>query len=111
MVGPYGFKVVTDEILITNIGSLGLVLLLFFVGMEIHLPSLITNWKVSIIGTSIQIVVSVIIVWLLGKFFNWKINEVVMLGFVISLSSTAVIVKMLQERNASGHPDGLHNPR
>jgi monovalent cation:H+ antiporter-2, CPA2 family len=99
LVGPYGFKLVTDEILITNLGSLGLVLLLFFVGMEIHLPNLITNWKVSIIGTSIQIVVSVIIVWLLGKFFNWKINQVVMLGFIISLSSTAVIVKLLQERN------------
>ncbi|MCG6190926.1 MULTISPECIES: cation:proton antiporter domain-containing protein [Maribellus] len=99
LVGPFGFKLITDEILITNLGSLGLVLLLFFVGMEIHLPSLVTNWKVSIIGTSIQIVVSVIIVWLLGNFFNWKINQVVMLGFIISLSSTAVIVKLLQERN------------
>ena len=99
LVGPFGFKLITDEILITNLGSLGLVLLLFFVGMEIHLPSLVTNWKVSIIGTSIQIVVSVIIVWLLGNFFNWIINQVVMLGFIISLSSTAVIVKLLQERN------------
>ncbi|MFC2087760.1 cation:proton antiporter [Bacteroidota bacterium] len=99
LVGPYGFGLVTDENLITNLGSLGLVLLLFFVGMEIHLPSLITNWRVSVIGTAIQIVVSIIIVWLLGKFFNWKINQVVMLGFVISLSSTAVIVKLLQERN------------
>ena len=99
LVGPLGFKFITDEILITNLGSLGLVLLLFFVGMEIHLPSLITNWKVSLIGTSIQIIVSIIIVWLLSKFFNWKINQVVMLGFIISLSSTAVIVKLLQERN------------
>ncbi|WP_289054427.1 cation:proton antiporter [Carboxylicivirga marina] len=98
LVGPYGFKLVTDEILITNLGSLGLVLLLFFVGMEIHLPNLITNWKVSIIGTLIQIVFSVVVVWLLGKFFNWEINQVILLGFVISLSSTAVIVKLLQER-------------
>jgi CPA2 family monovalent cation:H+ antiporter-2 len=40
-----------------------------------------------------------LIVWLLGQYFNWKLNQVVMLGFVISLSSTAVIVKLLQERN------------
>ena len=98
LVGPYGFGLVKDEDIITNLGSLGLVLLLFFVGMEIHLPSLIINWKVSVIGTSIQIIVSIIIVWLLGKFFNWRISQVVMLGFVISLSSTAVIVKLLQER-------------
>jgi CPA2 family monovalent cation:H+ antiporter-2 len=66
--------------------------------MEIHLPSLITNWKVSIFGTLIQIVFSVVVVWLLGKFFNWEINQIILLGFVISLSSTAVIVKLLQER-------------
>nr|WP_321409171.1 cation:proton antiporter [uncultured Carboxylicivirga sp.] len=99
MVGPYGFRLITDEILITNLGSLGLVLLLFFVGMEIHLPNLITNWRVSVLGTLIQISVSIIIVWFLSATFNWKINQVVMLGFVISLSSTAVIVKLLQERN------------
>lgn len=98
LVGPFGFKLITDEILITNLGSLGLVLLLFFVGMEIHLPSLVTNWKVSAVGTLIQIGVSVIVVWLLGIIFNWGINQVIMLGFVISLSSTAVIVKILQER-------------
>ncbi|MBS2100856.1 MULTISPECIES: cation:proton antiporter [Carboxylicivirga] len=99
LVGPYGFRLITDEILITNLGSLGLVLLLFFVGMEIHLPNLITNWRVSVLGTLIQISVSIIIVWFLSATFNWKINQVVMLGFVISLSSTAVIVKLLQERN------------
>ncbi len=99
LVGPFGLELITDEIFITNLGSLGLVLLLFFIGMEIHLPSLITNWRVSVLGTSIQVIVSIIIVWVLGRFFNWKINQIVMLGFVISLSSSAVIVKLLQERN------------
>lgn len=98
VVGPHGLGFVTDEALVTDLGSLGLVLLLFFVGMEIHLPNLVTNWKVSVIGTFIQIVVSVIVVWFLGRIFNWAINQVIMLGFVISLSSTAVIVKILHER-------------
>jgi CPA2 family monovalent cation:H+ antiporter-2 len=99
LVGPFGFGLITDEALITSLGSFGLILLLFFIGMEIHLPDLITNWRVSVFGTLIQIVVSVFIVWLLGQYFGWKINQVVMLGFVISLSSTAVIVKLLKERN------------
>jgi monovalent cation:H+ antiporter-2, CPA2 family len=99
LVGPYGLELVTDEALITDLGSLGLVLLLFFVGMEIHLPSLVTNWKISVMGTFIQIAVSIIVVWFLGRIFNWRINQVIMLGFVISLSSTAVIIKILQERN------------
>ncbi len=99
LVGPFGLGVVTDESLITNLGSLGLVLLLFFIGMEIDLPDLIGHWRVSVIGTLIQILISLGVVWILGKYFDWKINQVIMLGFVISLSSTAVIVKMLQERN------------
>jgi len=99
LVGPFGFGIITDESLISNLGSLGLVLLLFFIGMEIHLPDLIGNWKVSVIGTIIQILISLAIVWAISNFFDWKLNQVVMLGFVISLSSTAVIVKLLQERD------------
>ncbi len=99
LVGPYGLSFVTDEALISNLGSLGLVLLLFFIGMEIRLPELLHNWKVSIIGTSIQVFISLIIIWLLSFYFKWSNSQVIMFGFVISLSSTAVIVKILQERN------------
>lgn len=98
VVGPFGLKLITDEALISNLGSLGLVLLLFFIGMEIHLPDLIANWKVSVFGTLIQVVMSVLITWLFGFYFDWNINQVIILGFVLSLSSTAVIVKMLEER-------------
>ena len=98
IVGPLGFGLITDENLISNLGSLGLVLLLFFIGMEIHLPSLIANWKISIIGTLLQVFISTAIIWALGNYFDWKINQIIMLGFVISISSTAVIVKLLQER-------------
>ena len=99
IVGPHILEVIKDESLISNLGSLGLVLLLFFIGMEIHLPNLISNWKVSIIGTFFQIVVSVFVLWLLSFWFDWQLNQIIMLGFVISLSSTAVIIKLLQERN------------
>jgi CPA2 family monovalent cation:H+ antiporter-2 len=99
IVGPFGLKLVTDEILISNLGSLGLVLLLFFIGMEIHLPDLIANWKVSVIGTLIQVILSIAVVAIIGKYFDWPIERVILLGFVISLSSTAVIIKLLEERN------------
>jgi len=106
LVGPFGFGVITEETVISNLGSLGLVLLLFFIGMEIHLPNLISNWKISLIGTIAQVFISLAVVWGLGQYFNWNINQIVMLGFVISLSSTAVIVKLLQERNELNTPAG-----
>lgn len=99
VVGPYGLGIVTNEVLISNLGSLGLVLLLFFIGMEIHLPDLIANWKVSVIGTIIQVLLSIILIWIVAQYFDWPVKRIILIGFVISLSSTAVIVKLLEERN------------
>ncbi len=99
LVGPFGLELVTDDILISNLGSLGLVLLLFFIGMEINLTDLMANWKVSVIGTFIQVILSLLIIWIIGQYFDWPLKRVIMIGFVISLSSTAVIIKLLEERN------------
>lgn len=106
IVGPFGFQLVTEESIITNLGSLGLVLLLFFIGMEIHLADLIANWRISVIGTIIQVLISILVMFGLGHYFGWQINQMIMLGFVISLSSTAVIVKLLQERGELNHKAG-----
>ena len=99
ILGPHVMGLVTDADLISSLGSIGLVLLLFFIGMEISLPSLVANWRVSVIGTFIQIFLSVFIVWILGYFYGWPIARIITLGFVISISSTAVIIKLLQDKN------------
>ena len=99
VMGPYGLEVITDEALISSLGSFGLILLLFFIGMEISLPQLIGNWKISIVGTLIQVIFSISAVLLIGYFLEWPYYRIIMLGFVISLSSTAVVIKLLQDRN------------
>jgi CPA2 family monovalent cation:H+ antiporter-2 len=99
LMGPSGFEFLVDEQLISNLGSFGLVLLLFFIGMEISLPKLIANWKISVFGTLIQVFFSVAAVFGIGYFLGWPLNRIIMLGFVISLSSTAVVIKLLQERD------------
>lgn len=98
LMGPSVLGVFSDENLISNLGSLGLVLLLFFIGMEMSLPKLIANWKISVFGTLLQVFISTLIIAILGHYVNWKINQIILIGFVISLSSTAVIIKLLQER-------------
>ena len=97
LLGPHGFGTVTDQEAMTHLGAIGVVLLLFFVGMEISLPKLIINWRVALIGTLFQILVSVGIVWLVGSRLGWPLERSILLGFVISLSSTAVVFKILEE--------------
>ncbi len=101
LLGRHGFGIVTDEESIRVIGELGLILLLFFIGMEISLPDFVKNWKVPTFGTIFQIVGSVLMVGLIGWFFDWGINRIIVLGFIISLSSSAVVIKLLQDNDES----------
>lgn len=101
LLGEHGFKIITDKALITSMGEFGLILLLFFIGMETSLPSLLKNWKVPIIGTALQVLGSVLLVALIGSFFDWELKRILVIGFVISLSSSAVVIKYLQDNNES----------
>ena len=99
VLGPSVFGVASGSDEISAVGSLGLVLLLFFVGMEMSLPRLIANWRISVIGTFLQVVISLLVMWGLGLYMGWKLARIVMLGFVLALSSTAVILKLLSDWN------------
>ncbi len=98
IIGPYGFDLIKDQDMITTLGNFGVVLLLFFVGMEVSIKDMISRWKVSVLGTVMQIFISVAIVFLLGRWLGWPIGRIVLLGFVISLSSTAVVIKILESK-------------
>ncbi len=99
LLGPYMLGFIQDQQALSRIGSFGVIFLLFFIGMEISPKRLIENWFVSVIGTFLQIASSVLIVSLLGIYLEWSIARIVLLGFVISLSSTAVVIKLLEDSN------------
>ncbi len=99
LLGPHGMNLIPEEQVISGLGSFGLILLLFFIGMEISLPSLIANWKISVLGTLVQVLISILVTYIIGYYFEWSLKRVIILGFVISLSSTAVVIKLLQDRN------------
>lgn len=65
--------------------------------MEVSPRKLIDHWKVAVFGTLLQITISIGCVWPLGLLFDWPIERIVLIGFVISLSSTAVVLKLLQD--------------
>ncbi len=97
VLGPHGVALITDEDMLSHLGAVGVVLLLFFIGMEVAPKKLVDNWKVAVLGTLLQIFISVGCVWPLGLFLDWPISRIVLIGFVISLSSTAVVLKLLQD--------------
>lgn len=97
LLGSHVLGIVEDSELITHLGNIGVVLLLFYVGMELKLDHFKKHWKISVYVALVQTLLSVAIMLVLGGLLSWNLNRIVLLGFVISLSSTAVILKLLDE--------------
>ena len=97
IIGPGGFGLVTDQATIEHLGAIGVTLLLFFIGMEISPHQLVRGWRIAVLGTLFQIIVSVGLTWIIGSWLGWSLGRIILLGFVISLSSTAVVLKLLKD--------------
>jgi CPA2 family monovalent cation:H+ antiporter-2 len=98
LLGEYGLGIVKEKESIYLLGELGIILLLFFIGMEINLVDFVRRWKVAVVGILAQVSLSVTIVLLIGHFINWDIAQSIVLGFVIALSSSAVVIKLLEDK-------------
>lgn len=98
VLGPHGLGLITEPDTLARLGEFGVMLLLFFVGMETSPHKLLANWRVTFLGTTVQIGGSIFLFALVGWFLDWPAARVVLMGFVISLSSTAVVLNYLQER-------------
>ena len=106
LIGPSGFGIIEDHDLLTRIGEIGVIMLLFFVGMEVSIPRLMEGWKIAFIGTNIQIVISVVVCVGLALLFDMSWQQGVLYGFIISISSTAVVLKILQDSGELELPTG-----
>ncbi|HAD09159.1 MAG TPA: hypothetical protein DCF62_06740 [Porticoccaceae bacterium] len=101
LLGPHGIALLEDEQILMRLGSAGVVLLLFFVGMEVSPNQLIERWRVAVIGTFLQIIISVACVWPIGIYLDWAPERILLIGFVISMSSTAILSKLLKDEHMS----------
>ena len=106
LLGPHGFGLSPSHELNEFLSEMGVTFLLFFVGMEVSVERLIKGWKISVLGTLFQILLSVGFAWLIGWWNGWNIGEIILIGFIISLSSTAVVLTVLQNWKQLDTPVG-----
>lgn len=97
VLGPSGFQLVENEESIGLLAELGMLLLLFVLGMELSLRAFRQIWKIAVTTVVLQTAGAMGLVWLIGQGQTWPIAAVVLLAFVLALSSTAVAVKMLED--------------
>ncbi len=107
IVGPFGFKLLSDVPRIQSLASIGVAFLLFALGVEFSLTELKRVKDIAIQGSILQIGLTTTFVALLTILLGWVegITQGIFLGAVLSLSSTAVVLKTLAER---GETNTLH---
>lgn len=98
LAGPYGFGLITNESLIANFGEIGIMLLLFTIGLEFSFNKLLRSWRIVIIGGLAQLITTIIAITIVGYAIHIPFTGALVFGFIISLSSTAIVMKILQER-------------
>jgi CPA2 family monovalent cation:H+ antiporter-2 len=98
LAGPYGLGIITDQELIETIGEIGIILLLFTIGLEFSFEKLLKSWRTVIIGGLIQLITTIIAITAATYGLGVPFNAALVFGFIISLSSTAIVMKILQER-------------
>lgn len=99
VLGPAGFGLLEDPETVARVGEFGVVLLLFFVGMETTPHRLLASWRITFFGTGAQILGSMALMGVIGWWLHWPLSRIVLTGFVLSLSSTAVVLNYLRDSN------------
>ena len=97
LLGPSGLAFVENRDQIVLLAELGVLLLLFLIGMELSLRGFARVWRIALMATALQVAISVGIVVALAQLFDWSLALTLLIAFALSLSSTAVAIKILQD--------------
>ncbi|MHA6203820.1 cation:proton antiporter [Dyella soli] len=99
LVGPYTFPVVFihDEQSIRTLSDVGMVLLLFALGLEFSLKKLREVGGAALVAALCEIVLMLWLGYEIGRFFGWKSMDAMFLGAMLSMSSTTIIMKALDD--------------
>ncbi|MFC1915592.1 cation:proton antiporter [Chloroflexota bacterium] len=98
-VGPHALGLVNDLDLIESVATIGVALLMFTLGLETSIAQLREVGKVGLLGSITQIIATFAIGLTVGvTLFGWPLTQAILFGLIISLSSTAVCLKILMER-------------
>ena len=97
LLGPSGLALISDRGQVGTLAELGVLMLLYFVGMELSLRSFRRSWRIAVFTALLQIVASVVLLLAFTRLFNWSASHAILFGFVLALSSTVVAIRMLEE--------------
>ena len=104
IVGPFGLGLIAEEE-VSMLAELGVILLMFTIGLEISLKNLLSMKKIVLIGGMLQLVLTTVAVLGVMMAVGFSFSVSLFIGFLVAHSSTAIIMDLYQK---SGEVDSRH---
>ena len=105
-VGPFTPGLVADTSTAAELAELGVILLMFGVGIHFSIPDLLAVRRVAIPGAVGQILVAALLGTTLGVFLGWGVVGGAVLGLAVSVASTVVLLRALEAQGTLNAPEG-----
>ena len=106
VVGPYTPGFVADAALASQMAEIGVILLMFGVGLHFHPQELIRVWRIAVPGAVAQSAVAAVAGWGVARAFGWSHAAGMVFGMALAVASTVVLMRMLVAQDRLSTRDG-----
>jgi len=104
--GPYGFGLISDPHEVESIAEIGVVLLLFTVGIEFSLKQLARIRNFLLVGGGLQVLLTIGTIYVVSRIAGEGTKVALFIGMLVALSSTAIVLRLLADRGELDGPAG-----
>jgi monovalent cation:H+ antiporter-2, CPA2 family len=98
LIGPSALRLIKDLHAIELLAEIGIALLLFTIGLEFSLRRLMEMKRLVLVGGGLQVVLTILITLAVEKLLGKPANQALFFGFLVAMSSTAIVLKSYAER-------------
>lgn len=106
LLGPSMLGIVKDIGLIEVLAEVGVILLLFLIGIEFSLDEIVRINRAVFVGGFLQVFLTTVAVMLISLSFGVPLEKGIFIGFLVAMSSTAIVFKVLSDRGEMDSPQG-----
>jgi CPA2 family monovalent cation:H+ antiporter-2 len=106
LIGPHTPGFVADAALASDLAEVGVILLMFGVGLHFSVKDLLAVRRIAIPGAVVQILLVTLIGAALARSWGWHLRAGLVFGLSLSVASTIVLLRVLEERNGLNTPEG-----
>jgi CPA2 family monovalent cation:H+ antiporter-2 len=96
--GPYVLGIIHEAEQVETLAEIGIILLLFTIGVEMSIKELWDIKRFVLVGGGLQVVITTALVYYISLYMGYSSGTALFLGFLVSLSSTAIVLKLFQEK-------------